>query len=105
MAEGLLSEKMCFCTLLLALLEKYMCIFCFASGVVLENYLSVLYHHTRGVGLSSQMVIIVAIVIFRLDVSPIYFVKKFIKYHISANEPEESLILEPTLKFKSFKKQ
>lgn len=65
MAEGLLSERMCLCTLLLALLEKYMCIFYFASGVVLENYLSVLYHHAGSVGLSSQMAVVVAEVIFR----------------------------------------
>lgn len=81
-----------------------MCVFCFPSGVVLENFLPVLYHHTGGVGLWSQVVRVVAEVIFRLDVLPIYFVIMFVKYHIRIDDPEESLILEHTLKFRSFKK-
>lgn len=94
MAEALLSERMCLCTLSLTLLEKYICSFCFASGVAVENYLSVPYHHPGGVGLSSQMVTVVAEVIFILHVLPIHFVIIFVEYHIRVDESEESMILE-----------
>lgn len=74
------SEKMCLWRLLLALLEKHICIFFFASGVVLENYLSVLYRHTLDIGLSSQMAIVVLEIIFTVKVLPIHFVIIFVKY-------------------------